>query len=256
MSPGQQLISLLAVIEDPRVVGRTSHKLIDVLSIALFSVLAGAQGWDEMEEWGLANEARLRQYLELPHGIPGHDTIRRIFEVLDPKQLDACLLQWVGQVCPDLHSVIAIDGKSVRGSGSDARGVRALHSVTAYASLSGLVLAQRRCEEKSNEITAIEALLPVLSLKGSLVTIDAMGTQVAIAQAITERGGDYLLVAKDNQPSLARAVEEYMRIGRAACTGPSRMVCIIAWTSPSARTPARCGCAMRRPISPPCAASR
>ena len=95
------------------------------------------------------------------------------------------------------------------------RGVRALHSVTAYASLSGLVLAQRRCEEKSNEITAIEALLPVLSLKGSLVTIDAMGTQVAIAQAITERGGDYLLVAKDNQPSLARAVEEYMRIGLA-----------------------------------------
>ena len=256
MSPGQQLISLLAVIEDPRVVGRTSHKLIDVLSIALFSVLAGAQGWDEMEEWGLANEARLRQYLELPHGIPGHDTIRRIFEVLDPKQLDACLLQWVGQVCPDLHSVIAIDGKSVRGSGSDARGVRALHSVTAYASLSGLVLAQRRCEEKSNEITAIEALLPALCLKGSLVTIDAMGTQVAIAQAITERGGDYLLVAKDNQPGLARAVEEYMRIGRAACTGPSRMVCIIAWTSPSARTPARCGCAMRRPISPPCAASR
>ena len=215
MSPGKQLISLLSAIEDPRVVGRTWHKLIDILSIALFSVLAGAQGWDEMEEWGLANEARLRQYLELAHGIPGHDTIRRIFEVLDPKQLDACLLSWVGQVCPDLHSVIAIDGKSVRGSGSNAKGVRALHSVTAYASLSGLVLAQQRCEEKSNEITAIEALLPVLSLEGSLVTIDAMGTQVAIAQAITERGGDYLLVAKDNQPSLAQAVEDYMRIGKA-----------------------------------------
>ena len=116
------MISLLSAIEDPRVVGRTWHKLIDILSIALFSVLAGAQGWDEMEEWGIANEARLRQYLELPHGIPGHDTIRRIFEVLDPKQLDACLLNWVGQVCPDLHAVIAIDGKSVRGSGSEARG--------------------------------------------------------------------------------------------------------------------------------------
>jgi predicted transposase YbfD/YdcC len=184
MSPGKHLISLLSAIEDPRVVGRTWHKLIDILSIALFSVLAGAQGWDEMEEWGIANEARLRQYLELAHGIPGHDTIRRIFEVLDMQ-------------------------------GTHAKGVRALHSVTAYASLSGLVLAQQRCEEKSNEITAIEALLPVLSLKGSLVTIDAIGTQVAIAQEITERGGDYLLVAKNNQPGLAQAVEDYMRTGKA-----------------------------------------
>ncbi|MFM0213994.1 transposase family protein, partial [Paraburkholderia sediminicola] len=91
MSPGKQLIMRLSAIEDPRVVGRTWHRLIDILSIALFSVLAGAQGWDEMEEWGIAHEARLQQYLELPHGIPGHDTIRRVFEVLDPKQLDTCL---------------------------------------------------------------------------------------------------------------------------------------------------------------------
>lgn len=96
--------------------------------------------------------------------------------MLDPKQLDACLLSWVGQVCPDSHTIIAIDGKSVRVSGWSAKRVRALHSVTTHASLSGLVLAQQRCEERTNEITAIEALLPLLSFKGSLMTIDAIGT--------------------------------------------------------------------------------
>ncbi|NMM28927.1 MAG: ISAs1 family transposase [Glaciimonas sp.] len=162
---------------------------------------------------GEANEDRLRLYLDLRNGKPGHDTIRRVFEAIAPKRLEAVLLEWIGLVCPALGKVIAIDGKSVRGSGSVLRGQRALHVVSAYASEVGLVLGQQRCEEKSNEITAIEALLPSLALTGCIVTIDAMGCQTTIAPQITERKGDYLLNAKDNQPKLAEPIEEYIRVG-------------------------------------------
>jgi predicted transposase YbfD/YdcC len=127
--------------------------------------------------------------------------------------LEAVLLEWVGHVCPALGKVIAIDGKSVRGSGSVLRGQRALHVVSAYASEVGLVLGQQRCDEKSNEIGAIEALLPNLKLAGCIVTIDAMGCQTEIAAQVIERKGCYLLNAKDNQPKLAEAIEEYIRIG-------------------------------------------
>lgn len=121
------------------------------------------------------NEKGLGQYLELRNGIPGHDTIRRVVEAIDPKRLEGVLLEWIGHVCPALGGVIAIDGKRIRGSGSTRRGQRALHVVSAYASEMGLVLGQQRCEEKSNEITAIEALLPNLALSGCIMTIDAMG---------------------------------------------------------------------------------
>jgi predicted transposase YbfD/YdcC len=213
MNPGVILVQRLKDLDDPRVTGRCDHALVDILVIVLCAVMAGAEGWDDIEGWGEANEERLRQYLELRNGIPGHDTIRRVFEAIDPKRLEAVLLEWVGHVCPALGGVIAIDGKSVRGSGSTCRGQRALHVVSAYASEMGLVLGQQRCEEKSNEITAIEALLPNLALSGCIVTIDAMGCQTAIAAQVIERKGDYLLNVKDNQPKLAEAIEEYFRIG-------------------------------------------
>ncbi|GAC1437107.1 MAG: ISAs1-like element ISEc26 family transposase [Burkholderiaceae bacterium] len=213
MNPGVILIQRLKDLDDPRVTGRCDHALVDILVIALCAVMAGAEGWDDIEGWGEANVERLRQYLELRNGIPGHDTIRRVFEAIDPKRLETVLLEWIGHVCPALGGVIAIDGKSVRGSGSTCRGQRALHVVSAYASEMGLVLGQQRCEEKSNEITAIEALLPNLGLTGCIVTIDAMGCQTAIAAQVIERQGDYLLNVKDNQPKLAQAIEEYFRIG-------------------------------------------
>jgi predicted transposase YbfD/YdcC len=213
MNPGVILVQRLKDIDDPRVTGRCDHALVDILVIVLCAVMAGAEGWDDIEGWGEANEGRLRQYLELRNGIPGHDTIRRVFEAINPKRLEAVLLEWVGHVCPALSGVIAIDGKSVRGSGSTCRGQRALHVVSAYASEMGLVLGQQRCEEKSNEITAIESLLPNLALSGCIVTIDAMGCQTAIAAQVIERKGDYLLNVKDNQPKLAEAIEEYFRIG-------------------------------------------
>ena len=212
MNPCMILVQQLKKIDDPRITGRCDHALVDILVIALCAMMAGAEGWDDMEAWGEANEERLRRYLELRNGIPGHDTMRRVFEAIDPKRFEAVLLEWIGQVCPALGQVIAIDGKSVRGSGSLQRGQRALHVVSAYASEVGLVLGQQRCEEKSNEITAIEALLPNLALEGCIVTIDAMGCQTAIAMQIIERKGDYLLNAKDNQPKLAEAIEEYIQI--------------------------------------------
>ena len=213
MSPGMILVHRLKKIDDPRVTGRCDHVLVDILVIALCATMAGAEGWDDMEAWGEANEERLRLYLELRNGIPGHDTIRRVFEAIDPKRLETVLLEWIGDVCPTLGKVIAIDGKAIRGSGSALRGQRALHVVSAYASEAGLVLGQQRCDEKSNEITAIEALLPNLKLTGCIVTIDAMGCQTGIAAQIIAGKGDYLLNAKDNQPKLAEGIEEFIRIG-------------------------------------------
>jgi len=213
---GKRLLDFVIGIHDPRVIGRTDHDLEDVLVLALCAVMAGAEGWDDIEDWGVENESMLRRYLRLRNGIPGHDTIRRVFEVLEPKEVERRFADWVSHVCPALEGrVIAIDGKSVRGSGSVLRGLKPLHLVSAYATEVGVMLAQQRCEEKSNEITAIEALLPSLALKGAIVTIDAMGCQTAIARTIVTQGGDYLLSVKDNQPKLHEAIQEYFGIAEA-----------------------------------------
>jgi predicted transposase YbfD/YdcC len=213
---GKRLLDFVIGIHDPRVIGRTDHDLEDVLVLALCAVMAGAEGWEDIEDWGVENESMLRRYLRLRNGIPGHDTIRRVFEVLEPKEVERRFADWVSHVCPALEGrVIAIDGKSVRGSGSVLRRLKPLHLVSAYATEVGVMLAQQRCEEKSNEITAIEALLPSLALKGAIVTIDAMGCQTAIARTIVTQGGDYLLSVKDNQPKLHEAIQEYFGIAEA-----------------------------------------
>jgi predicted transposase YbfD/YdcC len=167
--------------------------------------MSGAEGWDDIEDWGRERETWLRRYLLLRNGIPRHDTIRRVFETLSPMALAQRFEAWMGEFCPAVKGrVIAIEGKALRGSARSERGLRALHQVSAYAADYGLTLGQRTCEEKSNEITAIEAFLPALALEGAVVTIDAMGCQTAIAEQITESGGDYVLAVKDNQPNLAK----------------------------------------------------
>lgn len=172
--------------------------------------MSGAEGWDDMEDWGREREAWLRRYLRLRNGIPGHDTIRRVFEAISPQALEERFEAWMGEVCPAVTGrVIAIDGKALRGSARSRQGLRALHQVSAYAAEKGLTLGQRTCEAKSNEITAIAELLPSLALKGAVVTIDAMGCQTAIARQITEGGGDYVLAVKDNQPHLAEALRDF-----------------------------------------------
>jgi len=204
------LVGFFADLPDPRVVGRTDHDLLDIVILALCAVMSGAEGWDDIEAWGQEREAWLRRFLGLRNGIPGHDTIRRVFEAIAPTELETRFESWVSTVCPAVTGrVIAIDGKALRGSGSVGRGQRALHLVSAYAAEYGLTLGQRACAEKSNEITAIQELLPVLALEGAVVTIDAMGCQTAIAGQIREAKGDYVLAVKDNQPQLADALRDF-----------------------------------------------
>jgi len=188
--------------------------------------MSGAQGWDDIEDWGRAREGWLRRYLKLRNGIPGHDTIRRVFEALSPRQLAASFSSWMVQVCPAVDGlVIAIDGKSLRGAARPACGLRALHQVSAYAAEHGLTLGQLACQEKSNEITAIGELLPTLALNGAVVTIDAMGCQSAIAEQIVDGGGDYVLAVKDNQPHLAHALRDFF--GMLEAPGhPDRQTCV------------------------------
>ena len=204
------LIERFSDLPDGRVEGRTDHDLLDIVVLALCAVMSGAEGWDDIEDWGREREAWLRRYLRLRNGIPGHDTIRRVFEAISPMALEERFEEWMSETCPAVKGrVIAIDGKALRGSARSARGLRALHQVSAYAAEYGLTLGQRTCAEKSNEITAIQELLPALALDGAVVTIDAMGCQSAIAAQITEGGGDYVLAVKDNQPQLAAVLRDF-----------------------------------------------
>jgi predicted transposase YbfD/YdcC len=193
-------------LKDPRLNRRRLHSLMDILFIALCAVLCRAQDWQQVESFGKKRLAWLRRFLKLPNGIPSHDTFERVFDRLDPVAFQRCLQWWVTDIA-DLLNIkhIAIDGKSLRGSGSSKLGM--LHLVSAWATDEHLSLGQVATAEKSNEITAIPELLQLLELKGAIVTIDAMGCQKAIASKIIERGGDYLLIAKDNQPTLREQIE-------------------------------------------------
>jgi len=155
--------------------------------------------------------------LKLRNGIAGHDTIRRVFEAISPQELETRFVAWAEQMCgTPVARIIAIDGKSLRGSGSVTRGTRPIHMVSAYAAEYGLTLGQRTCQEKSNEITAIKELLPTLKLEGSVVTIDAIGCQTTIAQPIIDGKGDYVLAVKENQPTLAEAIRQFKKEEKSA----------------------------------------
>lgn len=196
-------------VEDPRIERSKAHLLIDILTIAILAVICGADGWVGMESYGKAKQAWLSTFLELPHGIPSHDTFARVFARLEPEQLQSAFLSWVRSVSQlSDGEVIPIDGKRVRRSYDQGKSKGAIHMVSAWASQNRLVLAQRKVDEKSNEITAIPALLKVLDLEGCIVTIDAMGTQKAIAQQIVTQGGDYVLALKGNQGSLYEDVQQ------------------------------------------------
>jgi predicted transposase YbfD/YdcC len=192
-------------LEDPRVQGRCEHKLLDIIAITLLASMCGADDWPEVEVFGRKRQEWLSTFLELPNGIPSHDTFARVFGLLDRQKFAACLFLWTQA----LHEatggkILAIDGKTARSSCAKKAGLGALHLVTAWATESGLTLGQVACAEKSNEITAIPELLQQLSLKGCTVTIDAMGCQKEIAAQIIEQKGDYVLGLKGNQPTLER----------------------------------------------------
>ncbi len=192
-----------AGLEDPRVVGRCDHRLLDVVTVALLAVLSGAEDWPDIELFGETRQDWLRTFLELPNGIPSHDTFRRVFGALERNQFAQALFQWTQTLAEALgDKLISIDGKALRRSFAKKSGKAMLHLVTAWASENGLTLGQVACEEKSNEITAIPELLKLLALKGTTVTIDAMGCQTEIASQIREQKGHYVLALKRNQSGL------------------------------------------------------
>jgi predicted transposase YbfD/YdcC len=203
------LISCFEDLDDPRVVGRCDHLLSDILAIALLAVLSGAEDFPDIEVFGKRRKGWLQEFLELPGGIPSHDTFRRVLGALDRKQFAACLFQWTKL----LHEatggkLIAIDGKVLRRSMSRKSGLAALHLVTAWASDNGLTLGQVACDDKSNEITAIPELLKLLNIRGCTVTIDAMGCQTEIAAQIREQRGHYVLALKGNQSGTAEDLQQ------------------------------------------------
>jgi predicted transposase YbfD/YdcC len=194
-----------AALTDPRSphAPNQRHELIDILVIAVCAVICGAEGWEDIEEYGKAQAEWFAQVLELPHGIPGHDTFRRVLSRLDPEELTRCFISWSGALS-DLSGgdLVSIDGKTLRHSFDRAASQAAIHLVSAWANANRLVLGQVKVEDKSNEITAIPKLIKLLDLAGATVTIDAMGCQKAIAQDITDQGADYVLALKENHPTL------------------------------------------------------
>ena len=203
----QSLMSYWDTIPDPREDRTKKHALTDILATTFFATLSGAESFDAVHRFAVEQEAWLRTVLPLANGIPSADTIGRVFAMLSPKAFAAVVTDWLAEACDATGANhIAIDGKSVRGAKGNTFSGR-LHLVTAWATANGLVLGQEAVAAKSNEITAIPELLKTLHLKGALVTIDAAGTQVEIAQQIKAQGGDYLLPVKGNQPTLLAACE-------------------------------------------------
>jgi|GWRWMinimDraft_5_1066013.scaffolds.fasta_scaffold15376_1 predicted transposase YbfD/YdcC len=204
------LLDSFSNFPDPRCVGRTRHSFVDTLVIAVCAVIAGAESWVDIADYGHAKEDWLRSFLSLPGGIPSHDTFRRVFSILDPVTFESHFYQWVaGCHAPLDREVIAIDGKTVRGSFDRAAQRGPLHLVSAFATEQGLSLGQLAVDGKSNEITAIPELLACLSLEGNIVTMDAMGCQRAIAQQIIDQKADYILALKGNQKKRHQAVVNY-----------------------------------------------
>lgn len=185
-------------LPDPREDNKR-HQLLDIITIVICASICGAEKWDDIEVFGKAKESWFRKFLELPHGIPSHDTFARVFGMLDPEAVDRCFSSWVEEINPKhTREIINIDGKTVRRSHDRSCDKSAIHMVSAWANTAGLILGQKRVTEKTNEITAIPELLDMLEIEGCVITIDAMGTQKDIAEKIIQKNGDYILALKGN----------------------------------------------------------
>jgi predicted transposase YbfD/YdcC len=199
-----------ANLEDPRIDRTKLHKLLDILVIAICAVICGADNWEEVQLFGEAKEAWFRTILELPNGIPSHDTFWRVFAKLDPEQFQQSFVSWIASVSAVTRGqVIAIDGKTLRCSHDQALGRGAIDMVSAWATANHLVLGQVKVDDKSNEITAIPELLRVLEISGCIITIDALGCQKNIAEAIIDQQADYVLALKENH---GRLYEDVVRL--------------------------------------------
>ncbi len=205
------LIEAFATVSDPRTGPAQRHDLLEMIVMALSAILCEADTWVDVAEWAEDNEAWLGRYLKLKQGTPSHDTFGRVFRLLDARAFESGFRQWIGGLVGAVSGVVAIDGKTLRGSREGSNG--ALHLISAYATASGLCLAQEGRIGKGHELDGIKALLKTLHLKGCIITLDALGCQSEIAEQITRGGGDYLLAVKDNQKQLAEALRDFFAEG-------------------------------------------
>ncbi len=200
-------------VNDFRQLGKVKHKLENIIAITIAAVICGCENWYEIEDYGKQKEPWLKTFLDLPDGVPTHDTYRRFFMWVNPKKLEQCFIEWIKSVCDITEGqIINIDGKCLRGSKGDNASF--VHMVSAWCNTNNMVLAQEKVDDKSNEITAIPALLEILVLKGCMVTIDAMGCQHTIAEKIVEANADYLLSVKGNQKFLLDDITEAFTYGK------------------------------------------
>jgi predicted transposase YbfD/YdcC len=197
-------------LKDPRKAGMIQHKLLYIITITVCAVLCGADDWVGVETIAKSKKSFFRSFMELPNGIPSHDTFNNVFRCLSATQLQSCFSEWVNElVTLEYGDIVAIDGKTLRRSYDRQSGKGAIHMVSAWAQRQKMVLGQIKTEEKSNEITAIPTLLKMLDIKGCIVTIDAMGCQRKIARTILDREADYVLALKGNQGKLHKEVEAF-----------------------------------------------
>jgi predicted transposase YbfD/YdcC len=212
----RSLVTHLQSLQDPRLERTRKHNLLDIIALTIGASIAGADSWVAVEKYGKAKLSWLQGFLQLPNGIPSHDTIGRFFAALSPERFRACFAAWVAEVAECLGlKQIAIDGKTQRRAHDRGKGKAALHLIRAWAVGNHLILGQEAVDQKSTEITAIPKLLALLDLEGALVTIDAMGCQRDIAEQIVEQKGDYLLTVKENQPTLYAEIERLEEVALA-----------------------------------------
>lgn len=198
-------------IKDPRRDNRR-HKLIDIMTISICAVICNADTFEHIVEFGKAKYDWLKNFLELPHGIPSADTFERVFAMIDPEEFKSAFMNWIHAICElTKGEVIAIDGKTLRRSHDKSKGRSAIHMVSAWANANGIVIGQKKVNDKSNEITAIPELLKLLEISGCIVTIDAMGCQTNIASSIVDKDADYVFSLKGNQGNLHKNVELFFQ---------------------------------------------
>lgn len=207
---GKAIGEYFSLLTDPRIVNKSDHKLLDIITITICAVICGADTFTEIEEYAIAKYDWFNGFLELPNGIPSHDTFGRVFSLLNPEEFQNCFQQWIKTVASVTSGeIVAIDGKTLRRSHDRANNKSAIHMVNAWASQNRVCIGQVKTDEKSNEITAIPKLLEMLELSGCIVTIDAMGCQKHIAGKIEEKGADYVLALKANHENLHEEVVSY-----------------------------------------------
>jgi predicted transposase YbfD/YdcC len=198
--PNATINEHFADLKDPRVDRGKRHPLVNILTIALCGAICGADSWVYIELFGKSKQEWFARFLDMPNGVPSHDTFGRVFSLLDAEQFQSCFIAWIQAICEVLKGqVVAIDGKTVRRSHNRTIGKHAIHMVSAWAAETQVVLGQIKVDDKSNEITAIPALLELLDVSGCIITIDAIGCQKKIAQQIIDQGADYILALKSNQ---------------------------------------------------------